>query len=47
MGKNVINEDEFITICNDELKKHEFYEKGMEIVPSPEGSKESSMSGYS
>lgn len=42
-----INEDEFIRACNVELKKHDFFEEGMEIVPSPEGSRGAGMSGYS
>lgn len=47
MDKKVIDEDEFIRACNVELRNHDFFEEGMEIVPSPEGSSGAGMSGSS
>ncbi|MFZ0051343.1 MAG: hypothetical protein WAK96_06170 [Desulfobaccales bacterium] len=37
MSKEFVNEDEFIEICNQELKKHPYYKEGMEIIGVPEG----------
>ena len=46
MGKQILNEDEFITICNQELQKQPDYEEGMEIISVPEGYSGSVLSGY-
>ncbi len=46
MGKQILNEDEFIAICNQELQKHPDYEEGMEIIGVPEGYSGSVLSGY-
>jgi hypothetical protein len=47
MAKHVVNEDEYIEVCNEELKKHDYYKEGMEITGVPEGGSGSDMSGYS
>ena len=47
MSKIIVNEDELIEISNQELKKHEYYEEGMEIIGVPEGLSGSNLSGYS
>ena len=46
MGKQILNEDEFIAICNQELQKNPDYEEGMEIIGVPEGYFGSDLSGY-
>jgi hypothetical protein len=47
MTRQIVNEDEYIEVCNEELKKHDYYEEGMEITGVPEDSSGSDMSGYS
>ena len=47
MTKQIVNEDEFIKACNEELKQHDYYEEGMEITEVPEGCSGSDLSGYS
>ena len=47
MAKKTISQDQFIEKCNEELKKHSLYEEDYEILPAPEGSTGSTMSGTS
>lgn len=47
MSKPELTKDEYIAELNDELKEHEYYEKGMEFYPYPEGATERNMAGYS
>lgn len=46
MGKITVNEDQYIAVMNEELKKHFLYESGMEIIGIPEGCSGSDLSGY-
>lgn len=46
MDKIKVNEDEYIDVCNEELKKHPSYQDGMEIIGVPEGKSGSDLSGY-
>ncbi len=46
MSKQIVNEDEFIKICNQELQKRPDYEEGMEVIGVPEGHSGSDLSGY-
>ena len=46
MSKQIVNEDEFIAICNQELRKHPDYEERMEVMGVPEGYSGSNLSGY-
>lgn len=46
MSKKIVNEDEYIKVCNEELHKHPDYEEGMEIIGVPEGYSGSDLSGY-
>ena len=46
MTKQTVNEDEFLVACNQELRKHPKFEKGMEIIGVPEGYAGSDLSGY-
>jgi len=45
--KKIINEDQFIRLCNEELKKLPEYREGMEITGVPEGFSGSDLGGYS
>ena len=47
MAKTLVNEDEYIELCNRELKKHHEYKDGMEIIGVPEGGSGSGLSGIS
>ncbi len=46
MNKKIVNEDEFIELCNTELCNQPEYKKGMEIVGVPENTSCSDLSGY-
>ncbi len=46
MDRQIVHEDEYIAICNQELKKHPYYEEGMEVTGVPKGSSGSDLSGY-
>jgi hypothetical protein len=46
MDKQIINENEFIKLCNEELRNHPDYEDGMEIIGVPKGESGSDLSGY-
>jgi len=46
MSKQIVNEDEFIALCNQELRKRPDFEEGMEIIGVPEGYSGSDLSGY-
>lgn len=37
MSKIIINEDQYIKLCNDELRNHPLFENGMEIMGTLEG----------
>jgi len=41
-----VNEEQFITICNDELKGSEFFKPGMHIIEAPEGYPSKPLIGY-
>lgn len=40
MTKQIVDEDGYIHVCNEELQRHSQYENGMEIVGAPEGNPE-------
>jgi hypothetical protein len=46
MNKQIVNEDQFLEACNQELKKHPNYEEGMEIVGVPQDASGSDLTGY-
>jgi hypothetical protein len=46
MDRQIVNEDEYIAACNQELRQHPYFEEGMEITGVPEGSSGSDLSGY-
>ena len=46
MTKKVVYEDEYIDLCNQELKRRPDYEDGMEIVGVPEGYSGSRLTGF-
>ena len=46
MTKQIVNEDEFLAACNQELRKHDRFEEGMKIIGVPEGYSGSDLSGY-
>lgn len=46
MDKIIVNEDEYIVLCNEELRKHPSYQEGMEIIGVPEGKSGPELSGY-
>jgi hypothetical protein len=46
MAKPIVNEDQFIELCDKELRNHPSYEEGMEIIGVPEGYSGSNLSGY-
>lgn len=47
MSKQIVNEDEHIVILNQELKKLDGYQEGMEVIGVPEGYSGADLSGYS
>ena len=46
MTKQIVDEDQFITLCNEKLRRHPSYEEGMEIIGVPEDASGSDLSGY-
>lgn len=46
MSKQIVNEDQYLEICNCELRKDPDYKEGMKIIGVPRGSSGSSLSGY-
>lgn len=46
MTKEVVSEERYIEVLNEELKKHEFYQQGMEVVAAPEGASGHNITGY-
>ena len=46
-GKIAVNETRYLTLCNEELKRHELYEEGMKIINVPEEATGAESSGYS
>jgi hypothetical protein len=46
MNKQIVNEDEFIGLCNKELRNQPEYEEGMEIIGVPGNTSGSDLSGY-
>lgn len=46
MEKILVNEDQYIAVMNEELKKHPLFEIGMEIIGVPEGYSGGDLSGY-
>jgi len=47
MPKQIVNEDQYLEICNRELRKDPDYKEGMKIIGVPRGSSDSNLSGYS
>ncbi len=47
MVKEVVSEDRYIELLNQELREHEYYQDGMEVIASPEGATGHDISGYS
>ena len=47
MSKHIVNEDEQIAILNQELRKLDGYQEGMEVIGVPEGHSGADPSGYS
>jgi hypothetical protein len=46
MFKRVVNEVEFLELCNQELRRHPDFEEGMEITHVPWGASGSGLNGY-
>lgn len=46
MSKQIVNEDQFLEACNQELLNHPDYEEGMEIIGVPQDASGSDLSGY-
>jgi len=46
MEKKIVNEDQFVAVCNQELRKHPDFEEGMVIIGVPEGYSGPDLSGY-
>ena len=46
MDRIAVNEDQYIALCNEELKRHELYEEDMEIINVPESATNFDASGY-
>lgn len=47
MEKNIVSEEEYIGLLNEELRNHQLYQEGMEVIASPEGATGHEISGYS
>lgn len=47
MAIEVVSEDRYIELMNEELSKHELYRAGMEVVASPVGATGNDITGYS
>jgi len=46
MNKELVSEEHYINLLNEELKKHTLYKKGMKVVPAPEGARGRNITGY-
>lgn len=46
MSKQIVNEDQFLEACNQELRNHPDYEEGMEIIGVTQDASGSDLSGY-
>ena len=46
MEKEIVNEDKYLELLNQQLRQHPSYQKGMEIIGVPEGTQGSNLSGY-
>ena len=46
MGKSILTEDAYIVVLNAHLRKHEYYEDGMQFVAHPKGTTGKNISGY-
>jgi hypothetical protein len=46
MDKQIVNEDQFIELCNQELRNHQYFEKGMKNNGVPDDASGSELSGY-
>lgn len=46
MSKQIVNENQFLEACNQELRNHPDYEEGMEIIGVPQDASGSGLSGY-
>ncbi len=46
MIKQIVSEDKFIELCNQELQNHSCYERGMIIFGVPKGVSGSNLTGY-
>lgn len=46
MSKIIVDEDEYLKVCNEELRKHPDYEDEMEIIGVPQGLEGKDLSGY-
>jgi hypothetical protein len=44
--KQRVSPEEYITLLNEELKRHPECEEGMEFIPSPEGARGEDIVGY-
>lgn len=47
MSKAMLTEDEYIAELNAHLRKHEYFEAGMEFAANPKGAIGKNISGYS
>lgn len=47
MDRIAVNEDRYIALCNEELRRHKLYEDGMEVINVPEEATGAEASGYS
>lgn len=46
MGKLILTEDAYIAELNAHLRRHEYYEKGMEFTAHPKGTAGKNICGY-
>lgn len=46
MPKQTVNEDQYLEICNRELRNDPLYKEGMKIIGVPRGGSGSGLSGY-
>ena len=46
MTKQIVDEDGYIRVCNEELQRHSRYQNGMKIIGVPEGESGSDLAGY-
>jgi len=47
MSGELVNEEQYVNICNQELRKHPDYEEGMAIISVPPDTSSSNINGYS